>query len=118
MDLQLKMSLYFVIIIVIRVCQSQCLIGSACQGFVRPCNSDCNPIDNDDTGTITCQPATLDGTSDINACCIPSIRGRNVSAVIPPSCGVSTLPDSASSGIIIIYIYCVMNRIFVIYTAV
>ena len=98
----------FEIIIVIRLCNSQCLIGLACQGFLPPCNTACDPVDNDDTGVIVCLPATLDGTSDINACCIPSIRGRNVTnvtEVIPPLCGVSTAPDTASSGIMNIFCY-------------
>ena len=93
----------FVIIIVIRVCQSQCFIGSECQGFMPPCNTACDPVDNDDTGVIVCLPATFKFPSDINACCIPSIRGRNVSDVIPPSCGVSTVPDTASSGMSLVY---------------
>ena len=80
-----------------------CELGDSCLGFLPDCTADC-PVTNVDPSTLMCLPSTFDGTSDINACCIPSIKGRPVNSTVPPNCLTVTAPFGQSSRMIYSFI--------------
>ena len=78
-----------------------CELGDSCLGFEPDCSTDCaNDVTNvDDPSTLLCLESLFDGMSDINACCIPSIKGRPINGTVPPNCLNVTAPFGESSRV-------------------
>ena len=79
-----------------------CELGDSCAGFDPDCTIDCDTdVTNvNDPSTLACLESLFVGTSDLIACCIPSIKGRLINGVIPPNCFNVTAPFDQSERLL------------------
>ena len=82
-----------------------CELGDSCAAFLPDCTIDCDTdVTNvNDPSTLACLESLFDGMSDINTCCIPSIKGRPINGVIPPNCFNVTAPFDQSERLLNYY---------------
>ena len=85
-----------------------CELGDSCTGFDPDCTIDCDTdVTNvNDPSTLACLVSLFDEMSDINTCCIPSIKGRPINSVIPPNCLNVTAPFDQSERLLNYHEFC------------